>query len=138
MPLGPVEYMLIAFPGNRFNGQIVPALQELVANGTVHIIDLLFIKKDAAGNVLSFELGMLDDEVAAFDALEGEINELLSEEDIQLVARELPPNSSAGLIVWENVWAARFAKAVRDAQGVVVANERIPHAAVEAALQALA
>lgn len=138
MTMGPVEYILIAFPGNRFNGQIVPALRELVDNGTIRILDLLFIKKDAEGNVLVVELdGFEDDEGAAFDAIEGEVDELLSMEDIQLAGAELPNNSSAGLLVWENVWAARFADAVRAAHGQVIASDRIPHAAVEAARQAL-
>lgn len=137
MPLGPVEYILIAFPGNRFNGQIVPALRELVDGGIIHIIDLLFIKKDAEGNLLVVELeNAEDDEGAPFGELEGEIDDLLSMEDIELAAAELPNNSSAGLLVWENVWAARFAAAVRDANGQVLANERIPHAIVEAALEA--
>jgi hypothetical protein len=138
MPLGPVEYILIAFPGNKFNGEIVPALKELVDSGTIHIIDLLFIKKDAAGNILAVELGNADtDEAAPFDELDGEVSDLLSMEDIELAAAELPPNSSAGLIVWENVWAARFAEAVRNANGHVIANERIPHAVIEAALAAM-
>jgi hypothetical protein len=137
MSVGPVEYIMIVFPGNRFNGGIVPALQELVASGTIHIIDLLFIKKDADGNLFTFELNALDDEEGApFDELDGDIGALLSTEDIQLAAQELPNNCSAGLLVWENVWAMRFAEAVRAANGVVVANERIPHAVVEAALQA--
>ncbi len=138
MPIGPVEYMLIAFPGNKFNGQIVPALKELVASGTVHIIDLLFIKKDADGNMLTVELSTLDpDEALPFDDLDGEVSDLLSMEDIELAAAELPPNSSAGLIVWENTWAARFADAVRSANGQVIANERIPHAVIEAARAAM-
>lgn len=138
MITGPVEYILIAFPGNRFNGQIVPALRELVDSNTIRIIDLLFIKKDAEGNVLSVELNDASaDEAAPFDAVEGEYGDLLSLEDIQLAAAELPNNSSAGLLVWENVWAARFAEAVRAASGQVIANERIPHAIVEAAEQAL-
>jgi hypothetical protein len=137
MPLGPVEYILIAFPGNRFNGEIVPALRDLVDGGIIHIIDLLFIKKDAEGNLLVVELEHAeDDEGAPFGELEGEIDDLLSMEDIELAAAELPNNSSAGLLVWENVWAARFAAAVRAANGQVLANERIPHAIVEAALEA--
>ncbi len=137
MPIGPVEYLVVAFPGNRFNGQIVPALQELVDTGIIHIIDLLFIKKDAAGNLLVVELEQLDpEERALFDSVDGEIDELLNMEDIELAAAALPPNSSAGLLVWEHVWAARFAAAVRAANGQVLANERIPHAVVEAALAA--
>ncbi|NTU86343.1 MAG: hypothetical protein HGA45_44610 [Chloroflexales bacterium] len=133
-----MEYILIAFPGNRFSGQIVPALRELVDSNTIRILDLLFIKKDAEGNVLSVELSDAGaDEAAPFDAVEGEYGDLLSLEDIQLAAADLPNNSSAGLLVWENVWAARFADAVRAASGQVIANERIPHAVVEAAERAL-
>lgn len=136
MPLGPVEYILIAFPGNNFNGQIVPALQELVDNEIIHIIDLVFVKKDAAGNLLVVELSDMGEEAAPFESLDGEIDDLLSIEDLELAAAELPNNSSAGLLVWENLWAARFADAVRAANGQVVANERIPHSMVEAALAA--
>lgn len=132
---GPVEFIEIAFPGNRFNGAIVPALRELVDSGTIRILDLLFVKKDAAGNVESFELSALaPDERAAFDDLDGEIDDLLSPEDVLLVAESMPNNCSAGLLVWENLWAARFAAAVRAADGVVLANWRIPQGAVEAAL----
>lgn len=137
MNSGPYEFILIVFPGNRFNGRIVPALRELVENGTIHIIDLVFLKKDAAGDVQTFELSSLEhDEVAEFDELDGEIDSLLSLEDIQIAARDMPANSSAGLLVWENVWAARFAEAVRAADGQVIANQRIDGAFVEAALKA--
>lgn len=137
MPIGPVEYILIAFPGNHFSGEIVPALQELVTHGVIHIIDLLFIKKDAEGNILVVELDQLDDEEALpFERLDGEVDELLNLADIELAAAKLPPNSSAGLLVWENIWATRFAEAVRAANGQVIANERIPHDLVLAALAA--
>ena len=137
MTTGPVEFIEIVFPGNRFNDEIVPALRELVDSGTVRILDLLFIKKDADGNVQSFELSALaPEESAAFDTLDGEIDDLLSPEDIQLAAQDLPNNSAAGLLVWENVWAARFADAVRGANGAVIANWRIPQAAVDAAFEA--
>jgi hypothetical protein len=136
MGLGPIEYILIMFPGNQFKGTIVPALHDLVANGTIHIIDLLFLKKDAEGNLEYFELSALSDEERTFfDSLDGDVEDLLSEQDILLAAQELPNNCSAGLLVWENVWAARFAEAVRAANGVVLANERIPHVIVEAAMQ---
>ena len=134
---GPVEFIEIAFPGNRFNGAIVPALRELVDSGAIRILDLLFIKKDAEGNVQSFELSALaPEERVAFDDLEGEIDDLLSPEDILLAAEEMPNNSSAGLLVWENLWAARFADAVRAADGVVLTNWRIPQTAIDAAFEA--
>jgi hypothetical protein len=133
---GPVEYVLIAFPGNQFNGQIVPALRELVDGGLIRIIDLLFIKKDADGNVMSIELSALAPEEAnAFNDLDGEVDDLLNMEDIELAAAALPLNSSAGLLVWENVWATRFAEAVRAANGELIAYERIPHSVVQAALE---
>lgn len=138
MPLGPVEYILIAFPGNKFSGRIVPALKELVDNGTIHIIDLLFVKKDADGNVLVVELDNADaDEAGPFADVDGDYGDLLTAEDIAAAAAELPANSSAALLIWENSWAARFADAVRAADGMVLANERIPHALVEAAVREL-
>jgi hypothetical protein len=135
---GPAEFIEIMFPGNQFNSEIVSALRELVDNGTIRIIDLLFVKKDAEGNVQFFELEALGEaERAPFDDLDGVIDSLLSTEDIQLAAQNLPNNCSAGLLVWENLWAARFADAVRAASGVVIINERIPHQALEVALKAV-
>ncbi len=134
----PVEYIVIEFPGNQFNGDVAPALAELIATGTVRIIDLLFVTKDAAGEVGWLELGDLDSDVAAaFDALEGEVGGLVSEEDVAEVAANLSADSSAVLIVWENTWAERFAQAVVASSGQVVAHERIPVAVVEAALAAI-
>ena len=137
MTMGPVEYIVIEFPGNQFKGEIVPALRDLVASGTIRILDLVFVKKDADGKVEAIELAALSpEEAAAFDDLEGDVAGLLNEEDVQLVADELAPDSSAGLLVWENAWATRFADAVRNANGRVVASERIPRDVVEAALEA--
>lgn len=137
MATGPIEFIEIAFPGNQFNGDIVPALRELVDSEIVRIRDLLFIKKDADGNIHSFELSTLDpQESLAFDDLDGDIGSLLSEEDIQIAADNLANNSSAALLVWENTWAARFANAVLAANGQVIVNERVPYAALEAALEA--
>lgn len=136
MPIGPVEVLVVAFPGSRFKGEIVPALQELEATGTVHILDLAFVRKDADGSLLTLELADLDPEEAApFDMVDGEIGGLLGGDDLMLAAEMLPAGSSAALLVWENTWAARFAQAVRNADGQVLLNERIPHAAVMAALE---
>lgn len=138
MNIGPVEYIVIAFPGNRFNGEIVPALQQLVDQDTIRILDLVFVKKDNEGNVLVTELEDAEyDEVAAFVGLEGEIGNLLNEEDLELLAQDMPNNTSAGLLVWENVWAARFTEAVRNTNGQVLANGRIAHEAVQAAIEAM-
>ena len=139
MRVGSVEYAVIAFPGNQFNGEVVPALKELVDNGVVNIIDLAFVMKGEDGSTTAVELTELPRAIAgAFEDLDHEVQGLLNEEDIQYVAEGLDPNSSAGLIVWENVWSARFAEAVRDSGGILVANEKIPAAAVEAALEYLA
>ncbi len=132
--IGPVEYLVLAFPGNKFKGEIVPALTELVDNETIRIIDLAFIKKDADGSVTAIELeDMSDDEAAAFGDFD-DVGDLLNNEDLMLTAEALEPNSSAAVLVWENTWAARFAQSVRNADGVVLENARIPHDVVEAAL----
>jgi uncharacterized membrane protein len=136
MSVGPIEYLVVAFPGNKFKGEIIPALAELVENGTIRILDLVFIIKDEDGNVGAVELGELDpeDEAAAMSDIADVDAGLLNEEDIQLAAESLENNSSAGLLVFENVWATRFAEAVRNADGQLLANERIPYEVVQAAL----
>jgi translation initiation factor IF-2 len=136
MSVGPIEYLVVAFPGNKFKGEIIPALAELVENQTIRILDLVFIMKDEDGNVAALELSELDedDEAAAMSDISDIDSGLLNEEDIALAAESLDNNSSAGLLVFENVWATRFAEAVRNADGQLVANERIPYDIVQAAL----
>jgi hypothetical protein len=134
--LGPIDCLVVAFPGNQFKGEIAPAIGELVANGTVRIIDLVFVKKDADGSLEVVELGELSaDEADPFDDVEGEVGELLSQDDLLLAAETLEPNSSAALLVWENVWARRVATAIRNAGGEVLMSERIPHEIVRAAVE---
>jgi Family of unknown function (DUF6325) len=133
--MGPVEYVLIAFPGNRFKGEIVPAVAELVDNDIVRIIDVAFIKKDASGNTTMFEYDVLDDVLAfGFADVDGEAGGVLNGEDLQLAAEGLEPDSSAALIVWEHRWAARVAQAIRDAGGRIIAGERVPDEVVQEAL----
>jgi hypothetical protein len=135
--MGPVEYLVVEFPGNKFKGEIVPALKELTKNGTIRIIDLLFVKKDADENVAWDELINLPaEDAAAFDDLDGEVDDLLNEEDISIAAEKLRPNSSAALLVFEHVWATRLRDAVVNAGGRLVDNDRIPAAVVEAAFAA--
>jgi hypothetical protein len=135
--MGPIEYIVVEFPGNQFKGEIAPALAELVNNGTIRIIDLVFIKKDADGRIKTFELSDLaHDEAAVFEALEGEIDGLLNEEDISLASEMLQSNSSAAIMVFENVWAARLSNAIIRANGRLVDNARIPAAVAKAALEA--
>ena len=132
--IGPVEYMIVAFPGNRFRGEIAPALAELVEANTIRIIDLAFVVKDADGEVAAFELSDLDDEVrAGIEALGANVEGLFNEDDLMAAAEELDPDSSAALLVWEDVWAAKLAQALRDAGGVLLDLERVPHEVVQAA-----
>ncbi len=137
MSVGPVDFAVIAFPGNKFHGQIAPALGELVAAGTVRILDLVFVKKDADGTVMSAELSALDpDEASPFDEVPGEVSGLLNEEDLELAAAALEPDSSAAIVVWETSWAARLADAVAAADSQLLDFERIPREVVEAAVAA--
>src|SRR5260370_38212940 len=114
MGLGPVEYVIIDFPGGKMRGDIVPALKELIASGTIRIVDMTFVRKDANGQVEPLELSQLDlQDAMPYEELEGEIDDLINAEDIQTAAAELPPNSIAGVLVWEDVWATRFPDAGR-------------------------
>jgi hypothetical protein len=137
MALGPVEYIIIEFPGSQLRGEILPALKDLVAKGIIHIIDLVVVKKDANGDIQWLEVDQLSgSEARLASELEGEIDDIVNAEDIQLVAQNLAPNSTAGILVWENTWATQFATAVRNAQGRVLAHERVPAEIVQAALDA--
>ncbi len=137
MDLGPVEYIVIGFPGNKFTGKIAPALMDLIAKDIIHIIDLIVVKKDGDGSVSSFEWDQLDsDELAALHGITGEIRDLINQDDIQRFAEALEPNTSAAVLVWEDAWARAFADAVRNAGGTLVAHDRIPYQIVEAAIQA--
>ena len=132
--IGPVDYAVIAFPGNQFKGEIVPALSDLVAAGTIRIIDAVFVSKDENGEVFTLEVADLaPDMQEALDALNIEVQGLFSDEELEAAGQNLELNSSAALLVWENVWARDVAQAVRDAGGALLAFERVPHEAVQAA-----
>jgi Family of unknown function (DUF6325) len=135
MSIGPVEYMIVAFPGNKFRGEIVPALKELVDAGTIRIIDLAFVMKDADGAVVTAEMADLDSEVfKAFDALSPETMGLLNQDDLAAAGEELEPNSSAALLVWEDVWATKLRDAIVNAKGELLDLERVPYEVVQAAV----
>jgi uncharacterized membrane protein len=132
--IGPVDYAIVAFPGNRFTGQIAPAIAELVDAGTIRIIDIAFVGKDADGTAVAMELTELDPKVQeALESIGIEVGGLFNEEDLMDAAEDLEPNSSAALLVWENVWARKVAQAMRDAGGELVAFDRLPHDVVQAA-----
>jgi hypothetical protein len=132
MSIGPVEYIAIAFPGNNFSGEIIPAIQELQDSGTIRVLDLIIITKDSAGDITAIELSEAGPELqATLGVLGVETRNLLGQEDVEDIGGALDPNSTAALMIWENVWAARFAQSLRNADGILVANGRIPAALVE-------
>jgi uncharacterized membrane protein len=132
--IGPVDYAIVAFPGNRFRGEIAPAIGELVDDGTIRIIDIAFVGKNADGDAVAFELTELDPDVQeGLEKAGVEVGGLFNEDDLMDVAEGLEPNSSAALLVWENVWARKVTQAMRDAGGELLAFERLPHDVVQTA-----
>jgi Family of unknown function (DUF6325) len=136
MGIGPVDVYIIGFPGNKFTGRIAPAIMELVENGTIRVIDLLFIMKDQEGLVTTLEASDLDEEGAGFLAIEVTKPGALGWEDAEEVSDDLPLNSSALLIAFENLWATKVVDALRAADAVLIDQIRIPADVVEAALAA--
>lgn len=134
--IGPVDYLVVEFPGSEFKGEILPALDELVQRGIVRVLDLVIIRKDEDGNYEGFELGDAQagplGEVLEF---ERQLADLLGEEDVVATAEALAPGSTAALLVYENLWAAPFASAVRRAGGVLVADGRVPIQSLVALLE---
>ena len=123
----PVEIAIIEFPGSRFNGEIVPALTQLVDDGIVAIIDLVLVSKDVDGSVTVLEISELDDETAgAFDDLDGEAGGLLSEDDLAQAAEALSLGSSALMIVWQDTLGRRdSSRRSRRPGGRLVAHDRL-------------
>lgn len=135
MSAGPVEWVAIVFDGPTVDTSVVPALADLVGSGTVRILDLLIVRKDLDGVVTAAELGELDAAaLAAFDTLDGDVLGLLSEQDVPVVGEEVPPGSTALVVLWENLWATSFAERVRAAGGTLLTHDRIPAGIVETAL----
>jgi len=134
---GPVDLVFVRFPGNQFKGEIVPALRDLVIRSVVRVVDLLFVYKDIDGRVGSLELADLGADLnPSFVDLDGQLGGgLLDAEDVEEVGAELGTNSSVVLIAVENLWAAPFIQAVRNAGGELVDQVRVPSATVEAIRQ---
>jgi uncharacterized membrane protein len=132
MTLGPIEILVVGFPENQFSGEIAPALAELVEGGLVRIIDLVFVAKDANGDVLGVELSDIDEGVgSAFQPHVGEPSGLLADEDIEDLGADLAPGSSAALLVVEHLWATKFRDAVVGSGGELIASIRIPQEVVD-------
>ena len=137
MGVGPIDVVIIGFPGNKFSGQITPAIMELVESGTIRVIDLLFVMKDANGVVLTIDAADLDPETGpSFMAINVVQPGALGAEDAEEIAEDLAANTSALLVAFENAWAAKFVEAVRAADGFVIDQIRIPADVTEAVVTA--
>jgi uncharacterized membrane protein len=132
MDIGPVEILVVAFPGNQFTGEIAPALEDLVTSGLIRVIDLVFVTKDADGTVVGIELSELDEAISsAFQPHVEEPSGLLADEDIEDLGAELEPNSSAAILLFEHLWATKFRDALVDSGGQLVASIRIPKEVID-------
>jgi hypothetical protein len=134
--MGPIDYLLVEWPGRQPNGEAAPYLVDLVERGLIRILDLTFIAKDEDGSVAGLELSDLGDGAAELSVFEGASSGLLSDDDVNEAAAALQPGTSAALLVYENSWAGPFAAAVRRSGGQLVASGRIPAEDVLAALDA--
>jgi hypothetical protein len=137
--LGPVDYLVVEFPAGRsnFSGEMAAALALLVESGTIRVLDLLVVNKADDGSVEAFEIDDLDqDQAGGLLGLETEIAEILAAEDVVHLAEAMENGSTAGVLVWENSWAAPFASAARRAGGQLVASGRIPIQAIAASIEA--
>ena len=135
--LGPVDYLVVEFPAEtaNFTGEMAAELAALAEQGTIRILDVLILRKDDDGSIEAFEIDDLD-AVDELVALEAEIAEILAAEDVMHLAESMAAGTTAGVVVWENAWAAPFASAVRRSGGQLVATGRIPTQAIIASLEA--
>jgi uncharacterized membrane protein len=134
--MGPIDYILVEWPGRQPNGEVAPYLVDLVERGLIRILDLSLIAKDEDGTVAGIELADLGDGAGELTVFEGASSGLISDDDIGEAASALEPGTSAALLIYENTWAGPFAAAVRRSGGQLVAGGRIPVEAIEAALDA--
>jgi hypothetical protein len=135
--LGPVDYVVVEFPAGQsnFTGEMVEELLALVEAGIIRVIDVVILTKDADGGIDAIELSDVD-ELGPLEVIETELAELLAEDDIVHLAAAMDPGSTAGVLIWENLWAAPFASAARRSGGQLIANGRIPIQAIIASIEA--
>ena len=135
--LGPVDYIVVEFPAgaSNFTGEMAAELLALVDSGTIRVIDILILTKNDDGTVEAMELSDID-ELGPLQAVEAELAELLAAEDVGKLAAAMEPGSTAGVLIWENLWAAPFASAARRSGGQLVASGRIPIQAIIASIEA--
>jgi Family of unknown function (DUF6325) len=135
--LGPVDYVVVEFPAgaSNFTGEMAAELVALVDSGTIRLIDVLILTKNEDGTVEATELSDID-ELGELQALEAQLAELLAADDVEHLAAAMEPGSTAGVLIWENLWAAPFAAAARRSGGQLIANGRIPIQAIIASIEA--
>jgi hypothetical protein len=135
--LGPVDYIVVEFPAgaSNFTGEMAQELVRLVETGTIRLIDVLILTKDEDGSVEAMELSDLE-ELGQLAAVEAELAELLAADDVAHLAAAMEPGSTAGVLIWENLWAAPFASAARRSGGQLIATGRIPIQAIIASIEA--
>jgi Family of unknown function (DUF6325) len=135
--LGPVDYLVVEFPAgaSNFTGEMAKELLALVDAGTIRVIDVLILTKNEDGTIDAMELSDIDG-LGELQALEAQLADLLAEEDVEHLAAAMDPGSTAGVLIWENLWAAPFAAAARRSGGQLIANGRIPIQAIVASIEA--
>jgi len=134
--MGPIDYLVVEWPGRQPTGEAAPIVADLVERGIIRVLDLAFITKDADGEVAGLEISDLGEQVEELKLFEGASSGLLGDEDVEEAAKALEPGTSAALLVFENSWAAPFASALRRSGAQLVASGRIPIQAILAALEA--
>ena len=135
--LGPIDYIVVEFPAaaSNFTGEMARELVALVDAGTIRVVDVLILTKDEDGTVEAMELSDIE-ELGPLQAVAAELAEFLAEEDVAHLAAAMDPGSTAGVLIWENLWAAPFASAVRHSGGQLIATGRIPIQAIIASIEA--
>lgn len=135
--LGPVDYLIVEFPAgaSNFTGEMAKELLALVDAGTIRVIDVLILTKNEDGSVDAMELSDIE-ELGPLQAVEAQLAELLAAEDVEHLAAAMDPGSTAGVLIWENLWAAPFASAARRSGGQLIATGRIPIQAIIASIEA--
>ncbi len=135
--LGPIDYVIVEFPAetSNFTGEMAKELLALVDSGTIRVVDILILTKNDDGTVEAMELSDIED-LGPLQAVEAQLAELLAEEDVENLAAAMDPGTTAGVLIWENLWAAPFASAARRSGGQLIATGRIPIQAIIASIEA--
>ena len=132
MSLGPIELLVVKFPGNKFTGEVAPALKDLVEGGLIRVIDILFVHKDQDGEMTVLEINDLDDDnFSRFDPVVEDLTGMLTTDDARQLSSGLENNSAGAIMLFENTWAIRFRDAMVRANGQLVLDERIPRAVID-------